>query len=75
MTFIQVNELEAKLQKLTNEFEKATEEKNVLIENSKHTERQLVMAERLVNGLSNEKVRINVHISLMQLTGPVGREH
>ena len=51
-----MNELQAKLQTLTNEFEKATEEKNVLVADSEKTKLQLVMAERLVNGLANEKV-------------------
>jgi dynein heavy chain len=69
-----VAELEAKLGKLTSEFESATAELNDLKSNAELTEKKLVMAERLVNGLADEKVRWsqsikNMHASMLQLIG------
>jgi len=52
-----VANLEAKLAKLTSEFEEATKEKNELVANAELTEKKLVMAERLIGGLASEKVR------------------
>jgi len=62
----QVATLEAKMKVLTDEFEEATAEKNALEENAAKTEHKLVMAERLVNGLADEKVRWQANIGMMK---------
>ena len=61
-----VNDLEASLKRLTDQFESATAEKNQLVENSELTEKKLVMAERLVTGLADEKVRWSANIKTMK---------
>jgi len=58
--------LEAKLAKLTDEFETASREKNELVSNAENTSKKLVMAERLVGGLSNEKIRWSANIKMMK---------
>eukprot|EP00741_Cyanophora_paradoxa_P016051 tig00000042_g15496.t1 len=49
--------LEAKLAKLTATFEHATEEKNAAMAVAEKTQQRADIAQRLVNGLSDEKVR------------------
>jgi len=62
----QVAQLEAKMKILTDEFEEATTEKNALESNAAKTQHSLVMAERLVNGLADEKVRWKENITTMK---------
>jgi len=61
-----VAELEAKLGKLTEQFEVATKELNELQENAAKTQNMIVMAERLVGGLADEKVRWDHNIKNMK---------
>ena len=62
-----VDELEKKMKVLTDEFEGATNEANELKENAAKTEKKLTLAERLVNGLSDEKVRWAQNIENMKV--------
>merc|ERR1712166_979912 len=62
-----VDELEKKMKILTDEFEGATNEANELKENAAKTEKKLTLAERLVNGLSDEKVRWAQNIEMMKV--------
>jgi len=62
----QVATLEARMKILTDEFEEAVAEKNKLEENAMLTQHSLVMAERLVNGLADEKVRWRSNIQTMK---------
>eukprot|EP00656_Telonema_subtile_P018040 TRINITY_DN1972_c0_g1_i10.p1 TRINITY_DN1972_c0_g1~~TRINITY_DN1972_c0_g1_i10.p1 ORF type:complete len:4525 (-),score=1414.93 TRINITY_DN1972_c0_g1_i10:97-13671(-) len=58
--------LEAKLGKLTEQFEVATTELNELTTNAEKTQNMIVMAERLVGGLSDEKVRWTENVKNMK---------
>jgi dynein heavy chain len=53
----EVAELEAKLADLNEKFMNATEEKNEAIAQAEKTQSRANMADRLVNGLSDEKIR------------------
>jgi len=61
-----VDKLEKQLSVLTDQFEKATEEKNTLIANQKKTALMLVMAERLVAALKDEKIRWGENVVVMR---------
>jgi len=62
----QVAALEEKLGKLTGQFTGATSELNELTTNAAATAKMIVMAERLVGGLSDEKVRWTANIKNMK---------
>ena len=49
--------LEAKLAELSQQFEEATAEKNEAVAQAEKTQMRASMADRLVNGLADEKVR------------------
>ena len=53
----QVAALEEKLAQLTHQFEEATAEKNEAIAAAEKTQNKANMADRLVNGLADEKIR------------------
>ena len=53
----QVAELEEKLAALTQQFEEATAEKNEAIAAAEKTQNKANMADRLINGLADEKIR------------------
>lgn len=63
----EVTALEAKLKRLEDAFAEASAEMNQLIENSAMTEKKLTMAERLVTGLGDEKIRWSENIKTMKL--------
>ena len=64
----EVAELEEKLAKLTAQFEEATNEKNEAIAAAEKTQNKANMADRLVNGLADEKIRWTESIAGFEIT-------
>jgi len=64
----QVAELEEKLAGLTQQFEDATAEKNEAIAAAEKTQGKANMADRLVNGLADEKIRWTNSIAQFEIT-------
>lgn len=64
----QVAELEEKLANLTQQFEEATQEKNEAIAAAEKTQNKANMADRLVNGLADEKIRWTNSIAEFEIT-------
>ncbi|KAG9396803.1 Dynein heavy chain and region D6 of dynein motor [Carpediemonas membranifera] len=64
----QVKQLNDKLASLLAQFEKASEEKNRVIAEAERTQNKLNLANRLVSGLSSEKVRWRASIADLQKT-------
>ena len=64
----EVAELEEKLAKLTAQFEAATAEKNEAIAAAEKTQNKANMADRLVNGLADEKIRWTNSIAEFEIT-------
>ncbi len=56
-----VASLEIKLAELSRQFEDATNEKNEAIAQAERTQTRANMADRLVNGLADEKVYMRMH--------------
>eukprot|EP00736_Rhodelphis_marinus_P010572 Rmarinus@m.9666 len=63
-----VQELEDRLAKLTEAFEQATNDKNIAIAQAEATQRRANLAERLINGLADEKVRWSESIERFSVT-------
>jgi len=61
-----VADLDSKLKKLMDDFEKATEEKNRVIQEAERTKARLELAERLVGGLSDENERWGMELKNLQ---------
>ncbi len=60
-----VASLEVKLAELSRQFEDATNEKNEAIAQAERTQTRANMADRLVNGLADEKVPQYVHVIII----------
>jgi dynein heavy chain len=61
-----VADLDSKLKKLMDDFEKATEEKNRVIQEAERTKARLELAERLVGGLADENERWGLELKNLQ---------